>query len=153
MCVFAGDDDRSRLEAIVSDRKRPHKHVQRARIVLLSADRCSVATIAQSVGMRRPSVWRWQQQFAEVGVAGLLKDRTRPPGKPPLPAEIEFEVVALTCSEPSGEVIHWTGRAMAKAVGISLGAVQRIWAKYELQPHRIKTFKRSLISMHYIAHP
>ena len=32
---------------------------------------------------------------------------------------------------------------MAKAVGISLGAVQRIWAKYELQPHRIKTFKRS----------
>ena len=38
---------------------------------------------------------------------------------------------------------HWTGRAVAKAVGISLRAVQRIWTTHRLQPHRIRTFKRS----------
>ena len=141
--VLLCGDDRARLEAIVADRNRRHKHIQRARIVLLSADRRSVAAIADTVGVSRPSVWRWQQRFAEAGVAGLLKDRTRPPGRPPLPKEIELKVVALTCSEPPGEVTHWTGRAMAKAVGISHGAVQRIWAKHDLQPHRIKTFKRS----------
>jgi transposase len=136
-------DDRTRLEAMVADRNRRHKHVQRAQIVLLSAARQSVAAIAQAVGVSRPSVWRWQQRFAEDGVAGLLKDRSRPPGKPRLPEEVALKVVALTCSEPPGEVTHWTGRDMAKAAGISHGSVRRIWAKYDLQPHRIKTFKRS----------
>jgi hypothetical protein len=32
---------------------------------------------------------------------------------------------------------------MAKAVGISLRSVQRIWQAHQLQPHRIHTFKRS----------
>jgi hypothetical protein len=32
----------------------------------------------------------------------------------------------LTCSEPPGHATHWTGRAMAKAVGFSLRAVQRL---------------------------
>ena len=32
---------------------------------------------------------------------------------------------------------------MAKAVGISLRAVQRIWGAHRLQPHRIRSFKRS----------
>ena len=32
---------------------------------------------------------------------------------------------------------------MAKAVGISLRSVQRIWQAHDLQPHRIRTFKRS----------
>ena len=38
---------------------------------------------------------------------------------------------------------HWTGRAVAKAVGISLRSVQRIWDAHHLQPHRVRTFKRS----------
>ena len=32
---------------------------------------------------------------------------------------------------------------MAKAIGISLGSVQRIWRAHKLQPHRLRTFKRS----------
>ena len=52
-------------------------------------------------------------------------------------------VVALTCAEPPGEATHWTGRAMAETAGISLRSVQRIWAAHDLQPHRIRTFKRS----------
>src|SRR5918997_970267 len=32
---------------------------------------------------------------------------------------------------------------MAEAVGVSLRSVQRIWAAHKLQPHRLRTFKRS----------
>jgi len=32
---------------------------------------------------------------------------------------------------------------VAKAVGVSLSAVQRIWQANRLQPHRIRTFKKS----------
>jgi hypothetical protein len=46
-------------------------------------------------------------------------------------------------SFPPGEATHWTGRAMARAAGISLSSVQRIWAAHNLQPHRVRTFKRS----------
>ena len=32
---------------------------------------------------------------------------------------------------------------MAKATGVSLSSVQRIWAAHGLEPHRIRTFKLS----------
>jgi transposase len=86
---------------------------------------------------------RWQQRFAEAGVDGLLRDKTRKPGKLPIAAETVARVVALTCAAPPHEATHWTGRAMAQAAGISLRSVQRIWAAHDLQPHRVRTFKRS----------
>ncbi len=52
-------------------------------------------------------------------------------------------VVALTCAGLPHQATHWTGRAMARVVGISLFSVQRIWAAHKLQPHRVRTFKRS----------
>jgi hypothetical protein len=39
--------------------------------------------------------------------------------------------------------MRWTGRAMAGATSVSLRSVQRIWQVHRLQPHRIRTFKRS----------
>ena len=141
--VIVRDDDRARLEAIVADRNARKKHVQRAEIVLLSAARLAVAEVARRAGVSRPAVWRWQRRFAEEGPAGLVRDKTRPPGTSPLSAAMVERVVAMTCAEPPGEATHWTGRAMAMAAGISLGSVQRIWAEHRLQPHRLRTFKRS----------
>jgi hypothetical protein len=34
-------------------------------------------------------------------------------------------------------------RRLAKAVGISLSSVRRIWKGHGLQPHRVRSFKRS----------
>jgi transposase len=129
--------------AIARDRSRPLKHVQRARIVLLSAERLPVLQIAQQAGVSRPAVWRWQRRYGEEGIAGLLHDKTRKPGRPPLSTGVVAKVLALTCSELPGEATYWTGRAMAKTVGISLRAVQRLWDAHRLQPHRLRTFKRS----------
>jgi transposase len=143
VCVIVGTDDRARLSAVVGDRSRPLKHVQRARIVLHSAERLPVLEVARRAGVSRPAVWRWQRRYAEEGVEGLLRDKTRPPGTPPLPMATVAQVLALTCSEPPGETTHWTGRAVAEVVGISLRSVQRIWQAHRLQPHRIRTFKRS----------
>lgn len=143
VCVLLDEVARERLTTIIGDRSRPFKHIQRARIVLLSAERLSVLEVARQAGASRPAVWRWQQRFAEEGVEGLLHDKTRPPGKEPLSAGTVAEVLALTCSEPPGEVTHWAGRAVAERVGISLRSVQRIWEAHRLQPHRTRTFKRS----------
>jgi transposase len=143
LCVVVRDEDRARLQAIIVDRNRPQKHIQRARIVLFSADRLPVLRVANRAGASRPAVWRWQRRYAEAGLDGLLRDKTRPPGKKPVPTATVAKVLALTCSEPPGEATHWTGRAMARAVGLSLRTVQRIWEAHRLQPHRLRTFKRS----------
>jgi len=143
VCPLVSAADRQRLAAILADRNRPQKHVARARIILHSAERLDVAEVARRAGISRPAVWRWQVRFAEAGIDGLVRDKTRKPGKPPTAEVVVRRVVALTCGEPPGETTHWTGRMMAKAAGLSLRTVQRIWAAHKLQPHRIRTFKRS----------
>ena len=142
VCVVVSTAEREQLAAIVADRNRPRKHVERARIVLASADRHSARWVAQSIGVSRPTVWRWQQRFAETGVEGLLRDKTRKPGKAPIAAETTAQVVVLTCTEPPHQATHWTSRAMARTIGLSPSSVQRIWRAHKLQPHRLRTFKR-----------
>jgi hypothetical protein len=65
--------EREQLAAIPADRNRPQA-VERARIVLAWADRRSAQQLAQNIGAR-PTVWRWQQRFAESRVEGLLCDK------------------------------------------------------------------------------
>jgi transposase len=143
VCVIVSASDRQLLETVAADRNRPGKHIERARVVLASTHHRAVQHIADEIGVSRPMVWRWQQRFAEEGVDGLLRDKTRPPGTPPIPPDMVARVVALTCGPPPHQATHWTGRAMAQATGISLRSVQRIWQAHQLQPHRIRTFKRS----------
>ena len=143
ICILLSPEDRVRLAAVIGDRNSPQKHALRAKIVLHSAERRCVLEVARLSGVSRPAVWRWQRRYAEQGVDGLLRDKTRKPGKTPLPAKTIAKVLTLPCSEPPGNATHWTGRAVAKAVGISLRAVQRIWEAHRLQPHRLRTFKKS----------
>ena len=135
--------DRARLERVVADRNSTQKHVWRARVILASGEGCGTAEIMRRAGVSKPSVWRWQRRFRDAGVDGLLRDKTRKPGLPPLASSVVDRVVELTLGDPPGETTHWTGRAMAAAVGISLRSVQRIWAAHGLEPHRVRRFKLS----------
>ena len=135
--------DRRRLEAIVADRGAPQKHVWRAHIILATADGCGTAEIMRRSGKAKPVVWTWQARFMAEGVAGLLRDKTRKPGKPPLASETVQRVVDLALGPPPGEATHWSGRELAKAVGVSLRSVQRILEAHQLAPHRMRTFKLS----------
>jgi transposase len=141
--VIVSVEDRARLAAIIGDRNRPLKHVQRAWIILHSADRLPTLEVSRKAGVSRPAVWRWQRHYAEEGVERLLREGSRKPGKAPVPVATVAKVLALTCADPPDETTHWTGRAMAKAVDLSLRTVQRIWEAHKLQPHRWRTFKRS----------
>ena len=135
--------DRRRLEAMVLDRSAPQKHVWRAQIILATADGCGTAEIMRRSGKAKPVVWTWQARFMAEGVDGLLRDKTRKPGKPPLPAATVNKVVDLVTGPPPGESTHWSGRMLARAAGVSLRSVQRILDAHQLAPHRIKTFKLS----------
>ena len=142
--IDVSPDDRRRLEDIVGDRNSPQKHVWRARIVLLTADGVGTNGIMHATGKSKTCVWRWQERFADAGVDGLLRDKTRPPRIPALERDVVDRVVALTLNEaPPREATHWTGAMMAEAAGISVSSVQRIWRAHGLAPHRMRRFKLS----------
>ena len=135
--------DRNELEAVVANRNSPQKHVWRAKIVLLMADGHGTAEIMRATGKAKTVIWRWQERFGEEGVSGLWRDKTRPSRVPPLSPELAERVVALTLAGPPPTASHWTGAAMAQAVGISVSSVQRIWRAHGLRPHLIRRFKLS----------
>ena len=143
--------DRKLLETVVGDRNSPQKHVWRAEIVLLTADGLATNEIMRRTGKSKPCVWRWQERFMTDGVDGLLRDKTRPPGKAPVPKAVVTELVEKTLHEtppaalrpPRGSAAHWTAQAMAKAMGLAASTVQKIWRAHGLAPHRVRQFKLS----------
>ena len=78
VCVLLDDATQLQLARIADGRSRPLKHVLRARILLLSAQRLSMQDVARQAGVSRPAVWRWQQRFGEEGIESLLRNKTRP---------------------------------------------------------------------------
>src|SRR5262249_26853392 len=98
--------DRSRLKRLVADRNTPVKVVWRARIVLATAEGLGTNAIMRRTGKSKPCVWRWQERYIAEGVDGLLRDKTRPPGKKPLLHHIALKVPK---SAP-----QWSMRSMGK---------------------------------------
>ena len=141
--IRLGPGDRERLEAVVADRNNAQKHVWRARIILATVEGCGTAKIMRRAGVSKPCVWRWQRRFMEAGVDGLLHDKTRKPGKAPVPEPIVAQLVEHTLGVPPGETTHRTSRAMADVMGLAISTVQKIWRAHGLAPHRLRIFKLS----------
>lgn len=135
--------DRDELERLVRDRNTAQKVVWRARIVLLAADGMAAGAIAAATGKSQLTVRRWRRRFLAKGVAGLLKDASRPPRRKPLTAEKIAEVVHMTLHAKPPDATHWSVRSMAAAVGLSPSSIQRIWSAHGLKPHLTKRFKLS----------
>ena len=136
-------EDRVRLERIAAGGNTPQKHVWRTQIVLLSGRCVSTMEIMRGTGQSKPTVWCWQKRFATEGVDGLLRDKTRPPGKAPLAASVIQQVATKKTTEKPPEATHWSARAVAKAVGIAPSSVQKICQAHGLKPHLLRSFKLS----------
>src|SRR3954470_124587 len=78
----------------------------RAEIVLATADGLGTNAIMKRTGKSKPCVWRWQERYVEEGVEGLLRDKTRPPGKKPLSAAVKRKVLAKTGSQKPPNATH-----------------------------------------------
>jgi transposase len=87
-----------------------------ARICSALGGSAAGAAGGRSADVSRPAVWRWQRRYAEAGVAGLLCDKSRPPGKEPVPAATA-KVLVLSCGEPRGEMTPVRRPRCARRIG------------------------------------
>jgi transposase len=136
--------DRERLVQLARGQAAPHRVVERARIVLASADGLSGNVICDRLGVSRPTVSRWLDRYDAEGVDGLLQDKPRP-GRPKeiTPAQ-EAEIVRLTTkTKPPDGGTHWSTRIMGVESGLHFTTISRIWRAHGLKPHRTETFKLS----------
>ncbi len=79
------------------------------------------------------------------GGIAALEDEPRS-GRPAVIDEIEVVVATLANDGRPPErlgITHWSARFLAAELGISFASVARIWRKWDIQPHRIETFKFS----------
>src|SRR4249920_227038 len=143
ICIYVSPSNRVRLESLIGARNTPSKVVWRAEIVLATADGHGTNEIMRRTGKSKPCVWRWQERYIEAGVAGLMRDKTRPSRKPPLPEKIKLAVLTKTANETPANATHWSRATMAAEMGISPSSVGRIWAEAGLKPHLVHRFKIS----------
>ena len=127
----------------MNKRTTPQRVVERANIVLCSAEGRSGSAICREVGVSRPTVTQWLDRYEAGGVEELLEDRPRSGRPRKITPDDEAEIVRKTLEEKPADATHWSCRLMAKEVGVHPTTISRIWRAHGLQPHRIEYFKLS----------
>jgi len=140
--IELSDGERTELQARVRGRKTARGDAVRAEIVLRAADGMSNLAIAERLGVTRVTVASWRKRFAARRLDGLL-DEPRPGAPRKIGDEKIAEVVTTTLETMPRAATHWSTRSMARASGLSVSTVHRIWRAFSLQPHRSETFKLS----------
>ena len=136
--------DRTTLEGWIRARTTPQRVVERARIVLASADGLAGAAICATVGVSRPTVSLWLNRYSTEGCDGLVADRPRSGRPRQLDATEEARVVAKTLQEPPPDGgTQWSTRLMAKETGWDQATISRLWRANGLKPHQVAYFKVS----------
>jgi hypothetical protein len=88
-------------------------------------------------------VMLWRGQFLKQGVAGLLKDASRPGRAPLIMTVVTATPIAKTTQNTPANATLWSKRTMAREMGVSKASVYRIWRANELKPNRVERFKVS----------
>lgn len=140
--IELSDGERTELQARVRGRKTAHGDAVRAEIVLRAAEGMTNPAIAERLGVTRVTVASWRKRFAARRLDGLL-DEPRPGAPRKIGDEKIAEVVTTTLETVPRAATHWSTRSMARASGLSVSTVHRIWRAFSLQPHRSETFKLS----------
>jgi transposase len=134
--------ERSELTGLAGRRKTAQAMAMRARIVLTCAEGLQSKQVAAKLGVDEATVGKWRRRFVERRLDGLYDEPRSGTPRTLEDARIEAVIVATLESAPANAT-HWSSRGMAKASGLSVSTVQRIWRAFGLQPHRIETFKLS----------
>ena len=128
--------DRARLQRLTPSRTLAHRMVQRAHIILASADGESGRDICARCGVSRPTVTAWLDRYEADGYRALMTDRPRS-GRPPQISPAEAAAIikrTLHTRPPSGT--HWSVRGMAQVTGHAPTTIARLWRTHGVTPPR-----------------
>lgn len=117
--------ERRKLVAIVTKGRNKASYIQRAHILLKSADGKTDGEISQWLYVSESTVRRTRVRFCQSGLDAALEDESAPEREPLLSEQQEGHVVALACSAPPDGRERWTLELLTKRL-IADGIVDSI---------------------------
>jgi len=131
------------MEALLSAGHIEYKYAVRLKSVLNRARGVSTTNIALVLGIDLNSVSSYVKRYNEGGVESLLSDKTRKPGKAPIPTKLQNKIVKFTCQEKPKDGTHWSTRELSKRFGVSHNTISKILREHGIKPHLVKRFQFS----------
>jgi transposase len=140
--LVLSEEERAELTSLAGRRSTSQALALRARIVLRCATGKQNKQVAADLQIDQTTVGKWRRRFVEHRMDGL-RDEPRS-GTPRTIDDARIEaVIVRTLESVPPDATHWSSRGMARACGLSVSTVQRIWRAFGLQPHRLESFKLS----------
>jgi transposase len=140
--LVLSDGERAELTSLAARRNTGQALALRARIVLRCATGRQNKQVAADLQIDQTTVGKWRRRFVEHRLDGLQDEPRSGTPRTIEDARIEAVIVRTLESVPP-DATHWSSRGMARACGLSVSTVQRIWRAFGLQPHRLENFKLS----------
>jgi transposase len=142
--ALAIDEEQKRqLKSISRAGATPQRTARKCRVLLLASQGVSNHSIAQQTGLSRPTVLAVRTAFASRGMDGIRAPQRRTRSPRVLTPELEQQILDTTLKTRPAEATHWSARVLAAKLGVSRMMVQRVWQRYDVQPHRVEKFKIS----------
>jgi transposase len=117
--------------------------VDRARIILMSADGVSGADIAMRLGVTQVHVSRVRMRFLSSGVDGLATRAKAGRKDHAVSPETVDRIIQMALSPPPPGRTRWTTRLIAREVNLTSWTISKILRKHEIKPHLLRTYKVS----------
>lgn len=135
--IILSMEEKQELLTMSRSHKLEKRYVERANIILYSAQGKSLDEIISLTGKSKPVVNKWRQRFRKEKLQGL-KDAPRS-GKPKIiTPEQKAMVIEKACTKPEGGYTNWSQKRIGKAIGISQSKVFQILKQADLKPHKIE---------------
>jgi transposase/DNA-binding CsgD family transcriptional regulator len=137
-------DQKSDLEGLVRSGSTPQKVALRCRLLLLANAGVANQSIAEQLGLSRPTVLALRHAFSKDGLKAVAGTRKRKRKGSVLTPELEQKIVDTTLqTRPGDGSTHWSVRMLASHLRVSRTIVHRVWQRHDIQPHRVERFKLS----------
>ena len=145
--IEVGEADRKQLEWWSSLRSVPVRLRERSLIVLKALEGMTNKEIAAELGTEANKVGRWRRRYADEGLAGIGKERSRggnQGGRSEVKrAALRSRIVEATTMRLPKDATQWSCRSMARETGTTRDFVNRRWRANGLKPRLWRTFKLS----------
>jgi len=130
-------EEEQALKIWAAARTREQRLVQRAKVILYSAEGLNLDEVGRRSGLSPQNASKWRKRFMVSRMDGL-RDLDRPGRPPSISPERKVKVIALACTKPLDGSNSWSRSQLARKTGMCRTTVHRILTEGQIKPHKIK---------------
>src|SRR3989449_8178940 len=135
--------ERAELEKWESSYGAPQHVALRCRIILGALAGQDNVSIAEHLGVSRPTVQLCRKRVSDQGIGQVWEIAPGRGRKPQYDQATRDKLIQATLRSKPKAMTHWSCRLMAEAQEVSKNTVNRLWQLHNLKPHLSRTFKLS----------